>query len=1222
MPLIHTYKAGLLLLAVAVIACVLVMRPQEAEAQATITPIQVGSSVSGRIDPADDVDFYRFVVSATTDIWVYTTGDLNTAGGLHDRSGDLLVFNDNSRIPGRWLNFHVRLRIPQGVYYIGVTSADQVTVGNYTLHVKAVSDPGSTRTTAKRLYLNTPAGGAIDRTADTDYFRLDLNDATDLYIYVRTFYGDNIGALPVDTQNRFIEKNQYLEGDWLYIRDEFPAETYYIWLSRFGLETPRPVYYTIHAYRDVEYREFLRKCENLTDINSPPVGDSLYGCQWYLRNHSVSGHDINVEAVWAEGITGEGVNVAVVDDGMYFSHEDLNDNVNTSLNHDYTGDGNISSFLEHHGTQVSGVLAARDNDTGIRGVAPRATIYGYNFLRDTEDANMLDAMSRNQAVTAVSNNSWGAGGQGLSHVPQLWTQTLQHGVTNGYDGRGTLYTFAVGNNYEAGSNANLEEIINSYMVTPVCAVNERDERASYSEVGANLWVCGPSGSFDPEIPDVVTTENFDRYVDEISGTSFSTPMVSGVAALVRQANPLLSWRDVKLILAGSARQNDPTDAGWFSGARKYRAETDADRYHFNYEYGFGVVDAGAAVSLAKDWDNLPELKSTTAGSGTLNMQVPDYDPALSDFDTTVSHQISMSTDIEFTEYVEVEVEFQHDSYRDLSIELVSPSGGSSWLALPYDTVTDDPDDLDTFPLRGSFRLGSARHLGENPNGTWTLRVTDHFQYLYGTLTSWKLTAYGHTKPAPAPEVQVNFAQSAYSVTEGGTVAVVVSLDADPQRTVAVPLVVTHQGGATADDYSGVPESVTFVGGGPTQQTFSFMATDDQIADANESVKLAFGALPERVSTGTTAETTVLLTDNDVAGITVNPTSLTVLEGTTGTYTVKLNTQPSETVTVMASTDNTDITATPEALMFNSAIWNTAQTVTVTAAQDDDAQNESATVTHTVSGYGTVLNADSVVVTVTDDEPEVEVSFVESAYSVTEGDRVDVVVSLSADPQRTVVVPVTVTNLHGATDDDYSGIPESVTFVSGGSTQQLVSLTATDDDVVDPNESVNLRFGVLPAKVTAGITAETVVSITDNDAAGQPTVQTSLAETPLVRIRTGVPVAVMFNQPVSGFGIDDITVTNGHPENLTGESGGTNYSFDVVPTAIGVVTVDVAAGAAQNSQGQDSLAAEQLRVGLPYDDDHNGIINREEVITAIGDYLFGGQLTRDEVITIIGLYLFG
>ena len=83
------------------------------------------------------------------------------------------------------------------------------------------------------------------------------------------------------------------------------------------------------------------------------------------------------------------------------------------------------------------------------------------------------------------------------------------------------------------------------------------------------------------------------------------------------------------------------------------------------------------------------------------------------------------------------------------------------------------------------------------------------------------------------------------------------------------------------------------------------------------------------------------------------------------------------------------------------------------------------------------------------------------------------------------------------------------------------------------------------------------------------------------------------------------MTNGRPEKLTGESGRTDYSFDVVPTAIGVVAVDIAVDAAQNSQGQDSLASDRLRVGLPYDDNHDGVIDREEVITAIGDYLFGG-----------------
>ena len=857
-------------------------------------------------------------------------------------------------------------------------------------------------------------------------------------------------------------------------------------------------------------------------------------------------------------------------------------------------------------------------------MAPRATVYGYNLRVDHTDINTGDALTRNRGITAVSNSSWGkAGSPGLFTAPQIFTLAFDLGINNGYGGKGTFYVISAGNGHRIGSHANLSELITHRGVTAVCAVNDSDVRASYSEVGANLWICAPSGEATlSEYREIITTENYDRYNYLADGTSMSAPIVSGVAALMRDANPELTWRDLKLILAASARMNDPANAGWLTGAPKYRAEQNTDTYHFNHRYGFGVVDAQAAVTLAKNWQTLPPMLTSTVESGSLNGRVPDA--PLTGTPSTVYHQLTLDTDVEFTEFVEVNVTFNHPSFRDLSIALVSPSGAVSVLALPWDTFTpDDPDDIDFYPLVGSFRLGSARHLGEDPNGIWTLHVTDNFHGGEGVLASWNLTVYGHTQPAPAPQVEVSFAESAYTVTEGGSVTVAISLNADPQRTVAVPITVTNLHGAVAADYSGIPESVTFVSGGPTQQLVTITATDDRIADANESVKLGFGALPERVSTGATAETTILIADNDIAGVTVQPTSLTVLEGATQTYTVKLNTQPSETVTVMASTDNTDVTTTPKALIFNSAIWNTAQTVTVTAAQDDDAQDDSATVTHTVSGYGAVTTAASVTVTVTDDEPPVEVSFAESAYSVTEGDSVDVVVSLSADPQRTVVVPILVTNQGGATDDDYSGIPENVTFISGGPIQQTFSITATDDQIVDTNESLVLGFGVLPIKVTAGTTtAETVVSITDNDAAGMPTVQMTLTETPLVRLRVGIPVTVRFDQTVSGFGIDDVAVTNGRPENLTGESGGTDYSFDLVPTAISVVTVDVAAGAAQNAQGQDSLAAPQLRVGLPYDDDHDGRINRAEVITAIGDYLFGGQLTRDEVIAIIGLYLFG
>ena len=105
----------------------------------------------------------------------------------------------------------------------------------------------------------------------------------------------------------------------------------------------------------------------------------------------------------------------------------------------------------------------------------------------------------------------------------------------------------------------------------------------------------------------------DIYTDTFGGTSAATPMVSGVVALMRQVNPSLSWRDVKLILANSARQNDLTDDGWMQGAVKYGLSSDdADaQYHFNHKYGFGVVNAEKAVEMAEGWINLPAAAAYT-----------------------------------------------------------------------------------------------------------------------------------------------------------------------------------------------------------------------------------------------------------------------------------------------------------------------------------------------------------------------------------------------------------------------------------------------------------------------------------------------------------------------------------------------------------------------------------------------------------------------------------
>ena len=116
-------------------------------------------------------------------------------------------------------------------------------------------------------------------------------------------------------------------------------------------------------------------------------------------------------------------------------------------------------------------------------------------------------------------------------------------------------------------------------------------------------------------------------------------------------------------------------------------------------------------------------------------------------------------------------------------------------------------------------------------------------------------------------------------------------------------------------------------------------------------------------------TTVTIEDDDTAGVTVSPATLTVAEGGSSSYTVVLTSKPSGTVTVTPSrTGSTDVTFSPSPLTFTPQNWSTAQTVTVQAAEDTDALNDTATLSHAVSGadYGTVT-ASSVAVTVSDDE---------------------------------------------------------------------------------------------------------------------------------------------------------------------------------------------------------------------------------------------------------------
>jgi kexin len=197
-----------------------------------------------------------------------------------------------------------------------------------------------------------------------------------------------------------------------------------------------------------------------------------------------------------------------------------------------------------------------------------------------------------------------------------------------------------------------------------------------------------------------------------------------VIALMLEANPNLGWRDVRLILAQSARKNDAADPGW-------TLSTTTPAYNFNHKYGFGVVNAQAAVALAPAWTNVgPELTSTTALASP-GLPIPDNDPT-----TGVSNTINVAgSGIANIEFIEITFSAANHTFSgDLDIALTSPAGTVSQLSIAHNCAP--------CTAYSGWVFGSARHLGEAANGNWTLTVKDLGPLDTGTFQSWGLKFYG------------------------------------------------------------------------------------------------------------------------------------------------------------------------------------------------------------------------------------------------------------------------------------------------------------------------------------------------------------------------------------------------------------------------------------------------------------------------------------------------
>ena len=289
------------------------------------------------------------------------------------------------------------------------------------------------------------------------------------------------------------------------------------------------------------------------------------------------------------------------------------------------------------------------------------------------------------------------------------------GVTEGRDGKGIIYVFAAGNDYNIGADTNFEGLINTRLTISVGAVGKDGLHASYSTPGAALFVSGPGGDYESR-SNFVTAAAGGPCFEAGAGTSFACPVVSGVVALMLEANSNLTWRDVQGILASTSRiTNDPDDDSLVTNAAGYK--------HSNF-YGFGIVNANMAVRAAETWDLFPPEEILEVPSGLINIRIADLSSTLPS--SAISTVTLSSSNFEFdpsmkgffTESVMLLLDIRHFSRGDLDITLTSPAGTKSLL---HPGKRPETTQLD---IDERWKLMTVRSWGESPFGNWTLSVTD------------------------------------------------------------------------------------------------------------------------------------------------------------------------------------------------------------------------------------------------------------------------------------------------------------------------------------------------------------------------------------------------------------------------------------------------------------------------------------------------------------------
>ena len=459
---------------------------------------------------------------------------------------------------------------------------------------------------------------------------------------------------------------------------------------------------------------------------------------------------------------------------------------------------------------------------------------------------------------------------------------------------------------------------------------------------------------------------------------------------------------------------------------------------------------------------------------------------------------------------------------------------------------------------------------DEPDATVTAALTAAAGYTVGTDATAAVTVIDNDQAG------IVLTPTALGVTEGESETYTVELATEPSGQVTVTV-----GGATGTDLTVVTPSLTFTASTwNTVQTVEVRADEDDDGTDDPATLTHTGAGGGYGSV--TEDLPVTVTDNDSAGIVLTPTTLGVTEGSSATYTVELTTEPSGEVTVtVGGTTGTDLTVVNPSLTFTDSTWNTAQTVEVRAGQDDDASDESATLTHTASGadYGSVT--EDLPVTVTDDETA-GIALTTAPTSVREDDsatEVTVTATLGGSVTLSSATEVTVSVGGGSATSgtDYPAVENFTLTIAAteSSGTGTFTLTPTQDSISEGDETIDVTGtagGITVTKATMTLTddetAPTAIALTtaptsvgEDDSATEVTVTATLGGSVTLSSATEVTVSVGGGSATSGTdypAVENFTLTI-----AATESTGTG-TFMLTPTqdsvSEGNETIDVTGAA--------------------------------------------------------------